>query len=290
MEITRENIREAAENCLVKAGTTYREDQFNAYARAIKNETSDNARWVLEQIVENAKIAQKEQLPLCDDTGIPHAIVHMGDNCPLPAGWADAIREGIARGLRKMPGRPMAVRGNGVERVEQSCGLHTDPGALDTAPIIVRPVKGNQFRLTVLLLGGGPEIRAKTRRIFHRRSMDTVLEEAASWISKEIGSLGCTPATVAVGIGRSQVEASALMLDAMTNGTLDIQTDLEQKFTDKVNESRVGPLGLGGACTALGCFLKIGPTRASGVRIVSVRPCCLVEPRRASVTLGGEHE
>ncbi len=285
MKITRNNISDAAKKCLIEAGTTYRRDQFSAYAKAIEAESSGNARWVLEQIVENARIAEREQLPLCDDTGIPHVIAHIGDACILPAGWLSALQDGIAQGLRDMPGRPMAVRGNAVQRVEQSRGLFDDPGALEVAPVLVRPVKGSQFKLTVLLLGGGPEIRARTRRVFHRRSIGNVVDQAAAWISEEIGSLGCTPATIAVGIGRSQVEASALMLEAMTEGSLDVQNELERRITDAVNQSRVGPLGLGGATTALGCFLKIGPTRASGVRIVCARPCCLVEPRRASTVL-----
>jgi len=286
MKITQSDIHEAARKCLVEAGTTYREDQFKAYQRAIAEEKQDNSRWVLQQIYENACIAKQESLPLCDDTGIPHAVVHIGRECDLPPGWLAAIETGVAAGLRDMPGRPMAVRGDDIQRVEQSRGLYAEPEKLELAPVITRSVPGNQFKLTVLLLGGGPEIRAKTRRIFHRRSIHTVLGEATSWLKQEIGSLGCTPAVVAIGIGRSQVEASALMLEAMAEGNLDRQTELEQKVTADINGTQVGPLGLGGEATVLGCFLKIGPTRASGVRIVSARPCCLVEPRRASAILG----
>ena len=287
MKITPDHIRDAAKKCLIKAGTTYRRDQFNAYAKALEADPSASSRWVIEQIIENAKIAENEQLPLCDDTGIPHVIVEIGNACALPAGWTDALQEGLVLGLREMPGRPMAVRGDGIQRVEQSGGLFEDPGALVPAPIIVRPLQGSTFRMTVLLLGGGPEIRARTRRIFHRRSIDNVLDQAAAWISEEIGSLGCTPTTIAIGIGRSQMEASSLMLEAMAEGNLDEQSELERKVTDAVNATGVGPLGLGGTTTALGCFLKIGPTRASGVRIVCARPCCMVEPRRASMSLDG---
>lgn len=284
--ITVESIRDAASQCLVEAGTTYRDDQFEAFDTAIASETSANSRWVLEQIVENAHIAKHEQLPLCDDTGIPHIIVRIGDACNLPVSWLAAVHEGIALGLQQMPGRPMAVRGDDIQRVEQSCGLHANSDALEAAPVIVLSQPGHQLELTVLLLGGGPEIRARTRRIFHRRSIEHVVDEAANWLAEEIGSLGCTPSVLAIGIGRSQIEASSLMLQAMAEGRLDEQNELEQRITAKVNQSQVGPLGLGGDVTALGCFLKIGPARASGVRIVSTRPCCLVEPRRATIRLG----
>lgn len=285
MSIQSSQIEEAARSCLIKAGTTFREDQLRAYRRAIDAEPEPNPRWVLTHILENAHIAAERCLPLCDDTGIPHVIAKVGDECDLPQGWLAAVEKGVARGLVDMPGRPMAVRGNARERVEQSAGLYEDASKLALAPVVVQHTSGSDLTLSILLLGGGPEIRAKTRRIFHRRSMDHVLEEAASWITGEIGSLGCTPIVVAMGIGRSQVEASALMLEAMNTGSLDEQNEFEQKVTEAVNRSKVGPLGLGGGFTALGTFMKVGPTRASGVRVVSVRPCCCVEPRRATVVI-----
>ena len=89
--ITVENIRNAASQCLIEAGTTYRDDQLEAFERAISSKALTNVRWVLEQILENARIAKCEQMPLCDDTGIPHVIARIGDACSLPAGWLVAV-------------------------------------------------------------------------------------------------------------------------------------------------------------------------------------------------------
>jgi len=270
---------------LVKAGTTFRGDQIKAYQRAISRETHENARWVLENILKNANIAKRKMLPLCDDTGIPHAFVEVGADAGLPHGWLEAVSNGVIRGLRAMPGRPMAVRGNPIERVEQSKGLFNDPGRLSLAPIIVKSVKGDKLKITLLLLGGGPEIRAKTYRVFHRRSMEVVLGEASNWAASEAKQLGCTPCVPAIGIGRTHMEASSLMLEAMKDGSLNRQSTWEKKVTEAVNATKVGPLGLGGDISALGTFIKIGPLRASGVRIVSMRPCCCFEPRKATVVL-----
>ncbi len=284
--LSRNKIEDAVGNSLVKAGTTFRKDQWNAYRKAILKEKDRNARWVLERIVEDAKIAEKRAFPLCDDTGVPHIFVEIGEEMILPKGWVSAIGKGVAKGLRIMPGRPMAVKGNPIERVEQSKGLFKDPAKLSSAPVIVKSIPGNKLRITVLLLGGGPEIRAKTYRVFHKRNIEVVLKEAADWASSEMKNLGCTPCVLAVGIGRSHMEASALMLEAMKEGDLTRQSDWEKKVTDWVNSAGVGPLGLGGKTTVLGAFIKIGPLRASGVRIVSMRPCCCFEPRRATVVLG----
>ncbi|MBI4774991.1 MAG: fumarate hydratase [Deltaproteobacteria bacterium] len=283
-----EQIREATARCLVRAGTGFRAHQTAAYRRALALESDPRARWVIEGILENARVAEESGFPLCDDTGIPHVFIDLGQEAVLPAHWLSAVKEGVAEGLRLMPGRPMAVRGDDQARIEQTQGLHDDPARMLPAPLLINPVAGSEWSITVLLLGGGPEIRAKTHRVFHRRSAERVLGEAADWIAAEVGSLGCTPAVLAVGVGRSHFEASALMLEAMKKGSLDKQNEWENWITERVNRSGAGPLGLGGSTTALGTLLNIGPQRASGVRIVCVRPCCCFEPRRASVVFTSE--
>jgi len=84
------------------------------------------------------------------------------------------------------------------------------------------------------------------------------------------------------------VEASALMLEAMKEGSLNRQSLWEKRVTDAINATKVGPLGLGGSTTALGTFIKVGPLRASGVRIVSMRPGCCFDPRKATMVLDGK--
>ena len=279
-----EKIREGVGKCLVRSGTTYRADQFEIYKAAIEKETNKNAKWVLERLVENAEVAEKRGFPLCDDTGIPHLFVEVGNDLDLPKGWLAAIHEGVAQGLRTMPGRPMAVKGDDIERVEQSAGLSDDPADVLPVPAITKPIPGNRLSVTVLLFGGGPEIRAKTYRVYHKRSIQTVLEEGASWMAAEVKNLGCTPCTIAMGVGRSHTEASMRMVEAMRHGDLRKQTEWERRITAIVNAQQVGALGLGGDYSVLGTFLKIGPLRASGVRIVCARPCCCVEPRRATVS------
>ena len=140
-------IESAVSNCLIKAGTTFRNDQTKAYRKAIEKESNPNAKWVLERLLENAHIAEKNSSPLCDDTGIPHVIVDIGDLLNLPAGWLTAIYSGIEQGLRLMPGRPMAVKGNNTDRIEQSKGLYKDPSKLSPAPVIVKPVPGKKIRI-----------------------------------------------------------------------------------------------------------------------------------------------
>ncbi len=279
------DTRQKVARALVAAASTFREDQKAAYRRAIAGETNDKARWVLEQILENARVAEQARKPLCDDTGIPHLLLEVGPSRSVTASLLADIRAGVAEGLRLLPGRPMAVRGNAMARIDQSGGLSDDPADVLPAPIAVRETDNDVLRLTVLMLGGGPAIRGVTRRVFHRHSTGAVVDEIVARATEGVRSLGCSPCTLALGIGRSQYEATSLMLEAMAKGDYGMQSDFEQEITARVNAAAIGPLGLGGGVSVLATFSRIGPQRASGVRIVALRPCCCFEPRRASVDL-----
>ena len=279
------NIIEKVADCLVRAGSTFREDQREAYRRAIADEQIENSCWVMKQVLDNALVAEKNRSPLCDDTGIPHLFLEVGPDKCVTGAMLEEIKEGVRQGLRKLPGRPMAIKGDDYARIDQSGGLDEDSGALAPSPIIIKPVDDDILRLTVLMLGGGPAIRGITQRVFHKHSVDVVIEEIVNRAKPAVSQLGCSPCTLAIGVGRSQFEATSLMMEAMAKGDFGVQSDFEKSITVKVNEANVGPLGLGGKHSVLATFAKIGPQRASGVRIVALRPCCCFEPRRASIEL-----
>ena len=270
---------------LVRAGSTFSEDKKDAYRRAIASEELPRAKWNLETILENAEVAQCNRSPLCDDTGIPHVFIEVGPNRAVTGALLNAIQDGVREGLRTLPGRPMAIMGNDKERVDMSGGISPDSDALDTAPFLIKEVEEDVLRIHVLMLGGGPAIRGITHRVFHKHSMDVVLDEIVNRTKDATKLLGCTPCAVAVGVGRSQYEATALMMEAMVYGDFNKQSDMEKYITDEVNKTDVGPLGLNGKTTVLATFMKIGPQRASGVRVVAIRPGCCFEPRIASVEL-----
>lgn len=280
------NIKEEIKNALILSGTRFTPDKIEAYEDAIKLEKNPNAKWALETMLENSKIAEKERIPLCDDTGIPHIFIEIGENRALTGKKILDIKEGVRDGLISMPGRPMAIKGNDLERIDQSGGLDKNPGAVLPAPIIIKDIdEKDMLRVHILLYGGGPAIRGKTQRIFHKHDSKIVIEEIIEWAKEGVSKLGCTPCTLAIGIGRSQFEATALMTEAQIYGKYNVQSSLEKEITYKVNESEVGPINLGGNNSVLATFLKVGPQRASGIRVVSLRPNCCVEPRIASVEL-----
>lgn len=283
--LTDEQIIQKVADALVTAGSTFREDKKQAYRKAIASESDEKARWCLETILENAEVAQKNRSPLCDDSGIPHLVLEVGPDVALTGRMLDAIKEGVRCGLRTLPGRPMGIMGNDSQRIDQSGGLNSDSAGVEPAPFLIRQTDENVLRLNIMMFGGGPAIRAKTYRVFHKHNTQVVMDEIISWAKDAVAQLGCSPCTLGIGIGRSHFEASSLMMQALVDGRYDAQSALEKQITAAVNEADIGPLGLHGNTSVLATFMKVGPQRASGVRIVCLRPCCCFEPRIATVEL-----
>lgn len=288
-------IIEDISNSIIDASTTLTDDKLVALENTIEIEDNENARWALSQILENYKVAQKTRFPLCDDTGIPHVIIEVGCEREITGELINQIHEGIALGLNNLPARPMAVKGNEIQRIEQSIGLYEKPGMLRPASILIdcaddestykREISPDTLNLHFILEGGGPEIRAKTYRVYHKRSFKNVIDTAIDWLSDSLNLLGCTPSIPSIGIGRTHYEANALLLKSVAYGNLANQSDTERYVNSRLNDTGIGPLGFGGKTTVLGSYVNVGNQRASGVRIVAVRPSCFVEPRVATLKL-----
>lgn len=289
------DIIEDVSNTIIEASTNLSKDKYNALKKAISIEDNENALWTLNQILKNYKVANKVKFPLCDDTGIPHVIIEIGENREITGNLIAQINEGIKEGLNNLPARPMAVKGNDIERIEQSKGSYDNPGQMKAASFLIdsfsddstykRDISPDTLNIHFVLEGGGPEIRAKTYRVYHKRSVVNVMDTAIGWLEESLKMLGCTPSVPAIGIGRTHYEAASLLLKSIVYGNLDFQNELEEYVTERLNKTNIGPLGFGGKTTVLGSFVNIGNQRASGVRIVSVRPSCFVEPRVATLHL-----
>ena len=289
------DIIEDVSNTIIEASTNLSKDKYNALKKAISIEDNENALWTLNQILKNYKVANKVKFPLCDDTGIPHVIIEIGENREITGNLIAQINEGIKEGLNNLPARPMAVKGNDIERIEQSKGLYDNPGQMKAASFLIdsfsddstykRDISPDTLNIHFVLEGGGPEIRAKTYRVYHKRSVVNVMDTAIGWLEESLKMLGCTPSVPAIGIGRTHYEAASLLLKSIVYGNLDFQNELEEYVTERLNKTNIGPLGFGGKTTVLGSFVNIGNQRARGARIVSVRPSCFVEPRVATLHL-----
>lgn len=289
------DIVDVVSKAIVRASTNLSDDKYEALKKAIKNEDNENAIWALNLILENYKVAMENNFPLCDDTGIPHIIIELGLKRQITQDLINQLYEGVEKGLNNLPARSMAVCGDEIQRIEQSHGLYEKPGMLRPAPILIdtsldnstysRDISEDTLNVHILLEGGGPEIRSKTLKVYHKRSFENVKQVICDWFSSSLKMLGCTPSIAAIGIGRSHFEATSLLLKGIVYGRLDKQNNFEIDITDSLNQLGIGPMGFGGKTTVLGTYLNIGNQRASGVRIVSIRPLCFVEPRVETLKL-----
>lgn len=289
------DIIKEVSNAIIEASVNFPKDREDALKKAIKNEVNENAVWVLKQILENYKVGNSKKLPLCDDTGIPHVILEVGSSREVSGNLLNEIYEGIELGLNNLPARPMAVKGNDKERLSQNMGLFDESGNLRPASFLIdtkndfstygREIDNDTLNIYLILEGGGPEIQAKTYKVFHQRSHIHVLNKAIGWLENSLSKLGCTPSIPSIGIGRTHYEASSLLLKSIAYGNLNNQSELERYVSNKLNSLNIGPMGIGGKTTVLGSFVNVGPQRASGVRIVSIRPSCCVEPRVSKISL-----
>jgi fumarate hydratase subunit alpha len=283
------NLSSKIEKLLINVSTSYPQDRIDAFKRALDKETNENAIWALELMIKNAEIANKNNLHLCDDTGIPHVFIELAKDQNISFEFFEDIKKGIANGFKNLPGRPMAVKGNDLERIEQSKGLYNNCEMITPPSFLIdidsKDESNDCIKIHLLLLGGGPEIRAKTYRVFHKRDYEEVLNVAINRFKENLSLLGCTPSIPAVGIGRTHFEANSLLIKSMIYGNLNNQSDFENYITDELNKTNIGPMGLGGKTTTIGSFVKIGPQRASGVRILATRPCCFVEPRIGTIEI-----
>ena len=154
------NLMDKVKEAVIVASTTFREDQIHAYHKALEVETNKQACWILELLIQNANIANKNKVPLCDDTGIPHVVVEIGKDASLPVNFIRQIKDGIKKGLNELPGRPMAVKGDEIERIEQKKGLYADPGKVISPSFLIDEMtpEGNpkKVKIHILMLGGGP--------------------------------------------------------------------------------------------------------------------------------------
>ncbi|MDR1722051.1 MAG: fumarate hydratase [Methanobrevibacter sp.] len=280
------SVVKEVEKAVIKAGTSYSDDKFNALKAVYERETDENAKWALELMIKNVEVCKRDKIPLCDDTGVPHVLIELGDKSDkLCTDFFEDIQKGIAIGLKNLPGRPMAVKGEDIERIEQSMGLYKESEAVVPCSFILKKSVGECVKVNILLLGGGSEIRAKTHAVFHKKDYRNIFNNGFNHLKDSLPLLGCTPTIPAIGVGRTHYEANSLMIEAMAYGNLKKQSNLEKEFTERINQLKIGPMGLGGDTTALGTFINIGPQRASGVRILAIRPTCFVEPRVASFEL-----
>ncbi|BCJ92438.1 fumarate hydratase [Anaerocolumna cellulosilytica] len=267
---TDEITKHIKEMC-IEANLQLTPDMEKAIKGALEDEKSKLGKQILKQLEENMEIAKKENIPICQDTGMTIVFFKLGqevrlEGIPLEEAINEGIRQGYQEGfLRKsVVGDPL-LRENTKDNTPGIIHYEIIPG--DDIEIIVAP-KGfgseNMSRIYMLKPADGTE-----------GVKNAVLETV-----KMAGPNACPPIVVGVGIGGSFEKAAYLSKKALTRNmneqsSIEHIKNLEEELLEEINTLGIGPGGLGGKNTALGVKIETYPTHIAGLP-VAVNICCHV--------------
>jgi fumarate hydratase subunit alpha len=235
------------------------EDVYESIAGALQRETNERAKNILRQLIENADIARKENIPICQDTGLAIVFVEQGSLCSFepsaddPASTIyDAINEGVRLGYEEGLLRKSLV----AEPLNQRINTKTNTPAI----IHYSVVKGSDFKITVMCKGGGCENKSQFRMF----NPTAPKKEIVDWIVEVVeqaGANACPPFVVGVGIGGDFEQCclnskKALLRDIGDKNTDRFYADMEEELLERINKCGFGPQGFGGDTSALGVMIE----------------------------------
>ena len=256
-------IRKRVAELCIKANMQLRPDVLAALKAAYRREKKPRAKDILGAIIKNATLARRENLAICQDTGLPCVFVELGDNVRITGELNAAINKGVEIGYKKGYLRnsivkdPLSRRGSGY----QPAIIHLDL------------VRGSNLRLTVLPKGFGCENKSRLRMFLPTANIEQIKQFIIASV-KEAGPDACPPYVVGVGIGGTADFACLLakkaLLGKITSNqhrAASIKHTLEQDLLSAINKLNIGPMGLGGKTTCLGVNIQTHPTHIAGLPV-----------------------
>ncbi len=250
----------------------------SAMRAAYDKESSENAKFALEMLMENAKVAKDRGLPVCQDTGMAVVFVKLGQDVHISGGLlTDAIDEGVRRGYRDNGYRASVL--DPISRVNTR----------DNTPAVthVTVTEGDKLQIAFLPKGFGSENMSRLYMLTPSQGMDGVKESIINAV-KLAGSNPCPPMVVGVGIGGTAEKAMLLAKEQLLREIGAPSEDsalaaLEQELLLKINALGIGAQGFGGDTSALAVHIGKYPTHISALPVAVNIQCNAV--RLSSVTL-----
>lgn len=273
------DIINGVEKMCYDACHTLSPDMKNALDKAVNDEESPVGKQILGQLQENLVIAGEKQIPICQDTGMAVFFVKLGQDVHIEGGLLeDAINEGVRRGYTNGYLRKSVVNCP-IERINTK----------DNTPAVIhyQIVPGDKLTITIAPKGFGSE---NMSRVFMLKPADGVegIKNAVVTAVKDAGPNACPPMVVGVGIGGTFEKCALMSKEALTrpvdkHSDIPYIKDLEEEILKEINNSGIGPGGLGGRVTAFAVNINTYPTHIAGLP-VAVNICCHVN-RHATIEL-----
>ena len=252
------NVEEISKNIkemCIEANHFLSKDMDIAMKNAVSTEKSPLGKKILSQLQDNLKIAGKDMIPICQDTGMAVVFLEIGQDVHFEGGnLEDAVNEGIRRGyvdgyLRKSVVKDPILREN----------------TKDNTPGIIhyKIVPGDQVKIKVAPKGFGSE---NMSRVFMLKPADGIegVKEAVLTAVKDAGPNACPPMVVGVGIGGTFEKCALMAKEALTrevgsHSDIPYVKELEEELLERINKNGIGPGGHGGSTTAQAVNVNTNP-------------------------------
>ncbi len=277
-ELSIELIRDTVARLSVEACCELPEDVCCALARARAREDGEVASGVLDNIIENYKLASSERVPICQDTGMACVFIELGQDVHLVGGsLTDAVNEGVRRGyeagcLRKSVVADPIRRGN--------------TGDNTPAMLYAEIVPGDKVKITLAPKGFGSENMSRIAMLKPSASLKGVIDFIIETV-ESAGPNACPPMVVGVGLGGTfdkcaYLAKRALLRPLDSHNPDPYYAELEDTLLERINSLGIGPMGYGGRTTALAVNIETLPTHIAGMP-VAVNINCHVTRHKTEV-------
>lgn len=261
-EISAEAVTEAVRRLCIQANCTLPEDVKQRILRSGQQECWPQAKEILDSIIENFEIADREHMPICQDTGMACVFVTIGQDVHVDGDLAAAIHEGVQQGYRDGYLRKSVVR-DPLDRVNTG----------DNTPAVIHYelVSGDGLEITVAPKGFGSENMSAIKMLRPSDGVEGVREFVVQTV-EAAGPNPCPPVIVGVGIGGTFEKAAQLAKKALLR-PVDVANEnpyyaeLEAQLLGQINALGIGPQGFGGKTTALAVNIETFPTHIAGLPV-----------------------
>jgi fumarate hydratase subunit alpha len=252
-EIPAQTVVDEVRDACIRANIELGDDVVDALTGAVELEESDVGKDILRKLLENARIAREERIPICQDTGVAVLFVELGQGAMVTGDLYQALEEGVRKGYEE-----------GFLR-KSVCDPFTRKNTGDNTPIIVHLdlVPGDQLRIWVVPKGGGSENMSRLFMLPPAAGWAGIREKVVQTVA-EAGPNPCPPTVIGVGIGgnfeRSAILSKKSLLRPLGTPNPDPRLDpMEQELLTEINRTGVGPQGLGGRVTSLAVHILMMP-------------------------------
>ena len=274
-----DNIISAVRDLCIDANLELAADMKEKICTAAEEEKNPLGKRILSSLVENMEIAKNDRIPICQDTGMAVFFVELGQDLHIEGmALSDAINEGVRRGYTEGYLRKSVVR-DPLDRVNTG----------DNTPAIIHYdiVPGEELKITIAPKGFGSGNMSKVYMLKPADGEEGIKASVLDAV-KNAGPNACPPLVVGVGLGGdfelvTKLAKKALKREAGSRNPSAHIARLEEELLAMINETGIGPGGLGGQTTALALNIETYPTHIAGMPL-AVNMCCHVN-RHKSVVL-----